>query len=325
MPSIITHHIFSNEVLKKLSNDTKSKFSNELEIYNTFAQSHDYLFYNHFTPKKSKEIRDLGHYAHHHNTQEYLLNIIKMIKEKKLTNNQQAIAYLYGSLTHYILDTTCHPFIFYKTGVYRKKEKWTHKYRGEHTRIEKHLDCILYEKYFNKLYFKCNINKEIIGNPILTNELKELISAVYQKTYNVENIGEEYQNSIKDAKLINRLVTKDIIGIKKIIYLLIDFISNHHFGNLTAYSTFILNPNYKFLNLEHKKWNHPCDKTITFTYSFEDLFNQSIQSCTKLIEKVNNVIFEKGDFNELKKEIPNIDYATGIPCDDPKRLMFFEY
>lgn len=324
MPSIITHNIFSNEVLKGLSKETKSKFENELEIYNTFAQSHDFLFYRHFG-KNSGKIRDLGHYAHHHNTQDYLLNIIKEIKTNKLENNEQAIAYLYGSLTHYILDTNCHPYIFYKTGVYRKKEKWTHKYHGEHTRIEKHLDCILYEKFFNKLYFKCDINKEIIKNPILSEDLKKLITKVYKKTYNADNIGEEYQSSIKDAKIINRLATKDPIGIKKLFYILIDTISMHHFGNLTAYSTFIFNPNYKFLNMEHLKWNHPCDKNITFSYSFEDLFNQSITDCCKLIEEVNNYIYKKGDLNTLKKLIPNIDYSTGITCDSPKRLMFFEY
>ena len=48
MPSIITHHIFANEVFKKLSKETKSKFEDELTIYNTFAQSHDYLFYSYY-------------------------------------------------------------------------------------------------------------------------------------------------------------------------------------------------------------------------------------------------------------------------------------
>ena len=325
MPSIITHHIFANEVFKKLSKETKSKFEDELTIYNTFAQSHDYLFYSYFDFKNSKKVRDLGHYAHHHNTQDYLLNIIKEIKENKLENNKQVIAYLYGSLTHYILDTTCHPFIFYKTGVYRKKEKWTHKYHGEHTRIEKNIDCILYEKYYNKKYYKCNISKEIIGKPIFSKELNKTVSNVYKKTYNQENIGDMYIKSIKDAKLINRLATKDGLGVKKTIYIIIDTLFNHHFGNITAYSNHITNPVYEFLNSDKKKWNHPCDKKITFNYSFEDLFNQSITKCTKLIEETNKVLFKSGDINSLKKLIPNLDYATGLPCDDPKMLMYFEY
>ncbi len=325
MPSIITHHIFANEVFKKLPKQTKSKFEDEITIYNTFAQSHDYLFYRHFNPRRSRQIRDLGHYAHHHNTQDYLLNIIKEIKNNKLENNKQIIAYLYGSITHYILDTTCHPFIFYKTGVFRKKEKWTYKYRGEHTRIEKNIDCILYEKYYQKKYLTCDINKEIIGKPLFSEDLKNTITNVYKKTYNQDNIGEEYYNSIKDAKLINRLVTKDAIGLKKAIYLTIDTLFNHHFGNIAAYSTHITKPVYDFLNIKRKKWNHPCDKKITFTYSFEDLFNQSILKCVKLIEDVEKVIYENDNLNSLKKEIPNIDYSTGLPCDDPKMLMFFEY
>jgi hypothetical protein len=267
----------------------------------------------------------LGHHAHHHNTQDYLLNIIKEIKEKKLENNEQVIAYLYGSITHYILDTTCHPFIFYKTGVFRKNEKWTYKYRGEHTRIEKTIDCILYEKYYKKRYNTCDINKEIIGNPKFTQELKDTIADVYEKTYGIKNIGEEYERSISDAKFINRTVTKDRLGIKKGLYLSIDTLFNHHFGNLAAYSTHLPKPNLDFMNYERKEWNHPCNKKIKFTYSFEDLFNQSILKCVKLIEDVNKVLFNNGSLSSLRKEIPNIDYSTGLPCDDPKKLMFFEY
>ena len=177
MPSITTHFIQSEEVYKKFITDKillerldKAIFKNFINR-NIFAQSHDFLFYSLF----NREIKSLGHYAHHHETQNYLLNIIKEIKTKKLENHPEIIAYLYGVITHYSLDTTCHPYIFYKTGVYRKNEKWTHKYRGEHNHIEKELDAIYYEKYFHRKYNKCNLNKEIIKNPVFSNELIQLI------------------------------------------------------------------------------------------------------------------------------------------------------
>jgi hypothetical protein len=81
MPSITTHYIFSKEVLNKLDKKERDIFDSKLDIYHTFAQSHDYLFYYKFG-KKHKEINKLGRYAHHNNTQEYILNIIKEIKDE---------------------------------------------------------------------------------------------------------------------------------------------------------------------------------------------------------------------------------------------------
>ena len=325
MPSITTHHFFSKELLNHLTEDELKRFNKELTIYHTFAQSHDYLFYYTFNLKHFKEIKALGHYAHHHNTQDYIINIIKEIKDKKLEDNHQLIAYLYGSITHYCLDSICHPFIFYKTGVYRKNNKKYYKYRGEHNKIEKHLDAIYYEKYSNKKYNLCNINKEIIKKPIFNNELKNCIKEVYKKTYNKNNIDYFYTKGIKHAKIFNTLIVNDRFGIKKFIYKIIDFLTNHHWGYLSVYSTYIKKPNLNYLNLEHKEWNHPSIKELKYTHSFEDLYNNSLEKSLKIIREVNKVLYENKKIEDLLKVILNVDYATGLLINDTRKMDYFEY
>lgn len=324
MPSITTHHMFSKEVLKHLSNEDLKHIENELIIYHTFAQSHDYLFYYTFDIKNSKRIKDLGHRAHHEKTQEYILNIVKEIKNNHLENNQQVAAYLYGVITHYVLDSTCHPYIFYKTGIYRKNNKESKKYRGEHNHMEKDLDAIFYERYTNKKYNECNITKEIIKNPIFNNDLTNLINIIYSKTYQENNIGIYYQKSIAHAKFIISLAINDYFGIKRAIYKFIDFITNHKFGYIQSFSTHILNPDIRFLNLEHKTWNHPSNKEITYTYSFDDLYNQSLKKSVKIIKKVNDVLYKNKPFDELSKYIPNVDYSTGMLLEESRRMDYFE-
>lgn len=325
MPSLITHHMFSKEVLKHLKEDELSRFSDELTIYHTFAQSHDYLFYYTFNPKHAKRIKNLGHYAHRHKTQDYIVNIIKEIKENNLENNQQAIAYLYGSITHYVLDTTCHPYIFYKTGVYRPNEKDTKKYHGEHNRIEKDLDAIYYEKYTNKKYNKCNVSKEIIKNPTFTKELLTTINKVYKETYNQDNIGYYFYRGIKHAKIAYTLFINDKLGIKKFLYKLIDTITLNHFGYIAAYSTYIKHPNLNYLNDNHKEWNHPSNPEQKYTYSFEDLYNQSIEKTLTIIREINKVLYEDKPINEILKFIPDLDYATGMIIKEKKVMRHFEY
>lgn len=324
MPSITTHYLLAKEVFHTLNDEEKSKFKDSLSIYYTFSQSHDYLYYYTFNIKNFKRIRNLGTTGHHNNTQDYLLNIIKEIKNNNLENNQDAIAYLYGSITHYVLDSTAHPFIFYKTGVYRKNDKKYHKYHGMHTLMEKSIDAIYYQKYFNKTYNHCNIVKEIIGKPKFTKELTSLINNVYYNTYQEKNIGKYYYQSIIHTKIITALFFQDYLGIKKFFYKLIDFISNHSFGILSAYSTHNLKPNKAFLNEEHHTWNHPSIKDLTFNYSFEDLFNQSIKKSLKIIKEVNKVLYEDKEINYLLKYIPNIDYSTGLDIKHNIKMDYFE-
>lgn len=325
MPSITTHHFFSKEILNHLTKKELSKIDKELIIYHTFAQSHDYLFYYTFDFKNAKKIQNLGHIAHHKNTQEYIINIIKKIKKHHLENNQQAVAYLYGVITHYVLDTTCHPFIFYKTGVYRKNDKMTHKYHGEHNHIEKDIDAIIYQKYTNQKYNKCNLNKDIIKKPLFNQTLINLINQVYQETYNIKNIGNYYIKSIKHTKIINSLIINDYFGIKRAIYTLIDTITNHKTGYIEAYSTHILNPNLGFLNNEHKTWNHPSNPSLTYTYSFEDLYNISIKKTLTIIKEINKVLYENKPIKDIIEYIPNIDYSTGMLIEESRKMNYFEY
>ena len=225
MPSITTHHMFSKEILKHLKKDELNRFNEKLDLYYTFAQSHDYLFYYTFG-KNKKEINRFGHHAHWNKTQDYLINIIKYIQETQQENNPELLAYLYGSITHYVLDTTCHPFIFYKTGIYRKNEPETRKYFGGHNRIEKDLDAYYYKKYTGKDYNHCNVTKEIIGKPIFSDNLITSISKVYKDTYNKDNIGYYYQKGVNNARVIYNLVINDRFGIKKSFYKFLDLIIN---------------------------------------------------------------------------------------------------
>lgn len=324
MPSIITHHYFAKEVYDNLPKDTQNNINNSLDIYYTFAQSHDYLFYYTFNFLNNHKIKSLGHTAHHQNTQKYILNIIKEIKKNNLEYHKDIIAYLYGTITHYCLDTTCHPYIFFKTGVWKKKKQSTKKYRGKHNHMEKNIDAIYYQKYNNKLYKYCNLNKEIIKNPKFSKNLKGIISKVYYITYNEKNIAKYYLKGIRDTKIINFLFINDYLGIKELIYKLIDKFTKNHFGNLQSYSTHNQNINYDYLNNEHKPWYHPVTKK-EYTTSFADLYHESLNKALLIIKEVNNVLYNNKDINKIKKYIPDLDYSTGLEIKRNTRMKYFSF
>jgi len=315
MPSLTTHYIFADMVYKKLDKNIKNTIDND--IYLTFSQSHDYLYYS-----LNKKIKTLGSIGHHRKTQDYLINIVKNIIDNNLQDNKECLAYLYGSITHYCLDSVCHPYIFYKTGTYYKDKLDHHKYRGQHTHIEKQLDAFYYEKYFHKKYHKANVSKEIIKTYKLPNPLKELITKVYKETYNEDNLGNIYVKSILESKLITSLVTNDRFGIK---YYILKFLNIFTHSHPEYYSSYVKEPIPSYLNEERKEWNHPCDLNEKYNYSFDDLINISEKKCLEIINKCHECIFNNKDINKLKKYIPDVDYANGYLVSDDRVMKYFEY
>lgn len=321
MPSFTTHHIFSDDVYDNLDKYSKKIIDNNKDIYHVFAQSHDYLFY---CGIKNKEINNLGHKGHRSKTQAYLINLINNIKNLKLEKDSTALAYLYGSITHYCLDSTCHPFIFYKGGAWNKDDLKTYKYRGKHNQIEKDLDACFYYKKYHKLYKYCNLNKEFIKNPIFTDNLNKLIDKTYENTYNYKNISTYYQYGIKICKKVNNTIVKDRTGIKYIALKLTDILTINLVNNLASYSNH-KKPNNKWLNEDHHKWNNPVNKDLIYTYSFMDLYNIALKKSKNIIEQCNKYLDNKINEEKLKEYIPDVSYSNGLLLKDYKPMKYFEY
>jgi hypothetical protein len=49
--------------------------------------------------------------------------MINYIKDNNLYNDDDVLSYLYGYINHYVLDKTIHPYVRYKTGVFKKKNQ----------------------------------------------------------------------------------------------------------------------------------------------------------------------------------------------------------
>lgn len=327
MPQLITHHIFGMDVLKKLNNSITKNFDAEKDIYEMFCQSFDnFLYYMNFNPFKCKKVRFISKKGHRSNVKKYFVNIINNIKKLGLENDEQALAYLYGSINHYVLDSTCHPFIFYKTGYYnKKKKKETKKYIGLHGDMESNIDAFFYINRYKKSYHKVNVTKEFIPKVKFTNNLKLIMDETFINTFNEKNASKYYINSYNSSRILYRLFINDKFGLKKFIFKIHDKINIFKPNKFQYYTTYIKQPNLKYLNIEHKKWCYPSDKTIVSNESFIDLYNKAIDRSVNLITLAHDVINNKKDIKEFKKEIGNLSYTRGLDCDNSKPLKYYEF
>ena len=323
MPSLYTHNYFAIDTYKKLEKEKIHKI-NDLTYYKIFAQSFDNLFYyNFFLPSSGKNYRKLGHYAHVHKSWLYFENMLKYIKKNKLYNDEN-LGYLYGSLTHYALDSVCHPYIHYISGRFDKNNiKETKKYIGNHAINEIMIDSIYYYKDHQKKYYKYKTYKELIPITIFPKNLKETIDYVFKETFNEENIGYIFNKSYNQMRKSYKYLMLDRTSIKKAIYKLIDFITPFKHYKAYSYSHHINKPDYTVMNGNNYTWLHPVTGE-KHNESFEELYDIAQKKVIKYINKCNDYFNNKCKIDDVKKVIGNISYSSGLDVELRPTFKYFK-
>lgn len=323
MPSIYTHDYFAKDIYSKINNKIPYQI-HDLTTYKIFAQSFDHLFcYNFLSIKKGHKYRSLGHYAHMHNVWEYFKNLVTYIKDNKLYDDEN-LGYLYGSLTHYALDSTCHPYIHYISGRLNRKDiKHTKKYMGYHAINEIMIDSLYYYKNHKTKYCKYKLYKDIIPIVYFSDNLKTTINYVFKETFNEDNIGNTYNKSYIQNHYVYKLLMYDRFGIKKFMYRIIDFLTPFKKFKAYSYSHHVKNNNEDVLNLKHQTWLHPVTGE-KHNESFEDLYLEAEKKVIKYIKKCNDFFDDKCTLKELEKAIKNISYSTGLDADTRVKFLYFK-
>lgn len=326
MPNIYMHSKFILDIYDRLDLNTKYLLIDEKDKLTTFAQSLDPLFlYDVKKLKKKSTFREFAHYFHKNKVREFFINLINYIKYNNLKNNSEIMAFLYGFLSHYILDSTFHPYVIYKTGIFNKEKKETYKYFGKHHLMETYLD-----KEFINLRENINPTKYKIYNLLNTSafskELNKLIDITFKETFNVNNMSKFYYKAIIDMKFLYKHLRYDPRGFKLFLYKLISPLTKYKLPSDIRYISY----HYKeknlnhFLNFKKKKWTYPTHKSIKRNDSVRDLYLNALNKCTNLIKEINDYLYfdKKIDLNKL---IDNLSYQTGIDCNKNQELKYFEF
>ncbi|MBQ2640055.1 MAG: zinc dependent phospholipase C family protein [Bacilli bacterium] len=323
MPATITHAYFGYDIYNNLPTNIKNKV--DLDRIKMFSQSSDpVMFYYNINIKHSKKIRNLQKKFHTTKTRDFFINLIEYIKENKLYNDKDVCSYLIGLICHYCLDSTTHPYIFYKTGNFNKKKPTTYKYNNRHAFMEAYIDnyMILNREKINPYHF--NISKYCFDTKPFSNNLNKCIDYSFYKTYHIKNMSNIYYKSIKSMKLCLNLFRRDKYGIKKFFYKIIDTFTPRYIFRFEAISYhYPLKDKRDFLNTKHELWRNPIEYNLTSNESFIELY-------LKALKEANNIIidtfkfFDNKDVN-LNKIFTNKSYVTGLDCNIKKELKYFEF
>lgn len=323
MPATIVHSYFAKDTLEILPSSIVSMVDDSR--VRMFSQSMDSLmFYNLFSPLPGKKIRKFTDYFHRNKTQQYFVNLINYIKNNDLINDTDVASFLVGSICHYVLDSTVHPFIVYKTGVFDKKQKNTYKYNNIHTFMETFLDNDMVARREDINPYRFKMGSFCFNTHKFSEKLDDCLDHTFYDTFQIKNMSKIYYKSLKQMKSSLVVFRRDPVGFKKFFYKLADTFTTKKVFRFEAISYhYPLEDKHNFLNLNHQLWRNPVIYNVTSNESFLDLYLKALKIAKVLICASFDYI--NGKNIELEKIYTNISYVTGVNCDIEKEIKYFEF
>lgn len=323
MASSITHSYFILDVYEKLDIETKKFLMDYKNTLKFASQGMDPLFfYKVWYPKKGSRIREFGDYFHDNDTLLYFETLINYIKYNGYGLYPEVMAFLYGALSHYVLDSNIHPFVIYQTGIYKKDDISTLKYNMKHGELESLLDCYLVSLREHTLPWKFESSKFITPKIEISSNLKEVIDFTFKETFDIHNMTKFYIRSLRHMKLFFRIFREDSHGIKLKFYKFVDKICPRTYRRKSPLS-YHYKMDVSLFNLDHKTWYHPSSKKIKSKTSILDIYNSSVTECVELIQKIQKYIYH--DEGNLKNILKNVSYITGRETEKHYEMKYFSF
>ena len=325
MPATITHAYFINDVYDNLPIGLKELLMDDKLKLRMFAQSTDPFMFYKLLNKNEQKIRDFQKYFHENKSQDFFINLINYIKYNNYYQNKEIMAFLYGFISHYVLDYKLHPFIIYKTGIFKENDKSTYKYRNKHAYMETFIDNYMIKQREHTTPYKFKFYNFCFDLTKFSKELIEVIDYTFKETFNFDNFSKYYYKSIKDMYYALKYLRYDKYGLKMAIYKGIDRLTYEKTFKLQAVSYHAtLKDKFNYLNLNHKEWHHPTLKREKHNESFIELYSIALHDTKKIIKDVNDYIKDNKKIN-LKEVFKNYSYITGKNCNNRNNLKYFEY
>ena len=259
MPTTYTHFAYGQEMLQLLPERIEKVLRPCEDYYNIGVHGPDILFY--YRAFSKNKVNQYGVKVHREPMKTFLEHAFKVYEKQK--QKEEAFAYLAGFMTHFILDSSCHPYIrrrIAETGI-------------SHTEIERDWDVLMMRKdHLDPMVYKaaCHIRT--------TKKYGTVIAPYYRKK------PMEIQKSLCYMRLI------------------LDHIFRSAFGVTGHAAAFVNRKFMKKLKFEHyfvKRKVNPANKE-TCKELFK-LYAESQELCAGMITELYDAL-QAGDLSFCEKK-----------------------
>lgn len=291
MPNLLAHNFLANRLFNEASiqpNFEDSFLYNNLDFLRAGAQGPDPLFFTGIVIRNGLHVitalKNYGRKIHRSNGRLFFEKFCEIVyRVDDLDRLNQLKSYILGQVSHYLLDTTCHPYIYYQSG-FDKDGKLTKNYHYLHANYETTIDLNL-AKRFNILSFFDKPETQLVTNETTHWKIDPWIIEVLKNMYDVKKLPKNlYSNGVKNLSHYWKVMNSKIGGIKKLFYPKSVAISGYRFPK--KYDSSCLNDSRSY-------WYDPETKE-KHNESFLDLFEIAYQKTFECYLKLNN-----GEFNSM--------------------------
>lgn len=212
MPAIYAHYKMGRETVDLLNDEFQNNnwvnvIEKYRELFDIGVHGPDIFFY--YYPLKENKIRSMGSEIHKKSLGYFLENAIKMIKRKK--NKEPYIAYLFGFICHFSLDTISHPLI----------RKCMEKAGLTHNKVEVEYDrslmCLDGENPLKYILTK-HINATPYNAKIIYEFYKDIYIDMYKGNTEYADIDNNLQNNDEFKAIDVYKALKGIIDYNKLLH-----------------------------------------------------------------------------------------------------------
>ena len=117
MPSLYAHHRFGTQLLPRLPADIRGTITRHKVMFDAGLQGPDFFFFH--KPGGQSAVRQLGSTFHRQSGAAFFTRACRGLR---IDSDEEVLAYLYGLLGHYCLDSVCHPYVHAQSGG----DSWRH-------------------------------------------------------------------------------------------------------------------------------------------------------------------------------------------------------
>jgi hypothetical protein len=197
MPSILTHQYVAELFIARYQKAFPFLKKHSSLVW-LGAQGPDPFFFYGRAPLKKRLEKDTINYfgstLHNQAPHKSLWPLLEQGWFKAQTDEARK-AYILGALTHYVLDRTCHPYVFFRSG-FDEHGSLTGHYSADHARLEVEIDVAL----TNKLKLDATTYQPLQTlnvDPISLQSISQLYFSSFPKSVQATS----FQQAVEDMKL----------------------------------------------------------------------------------------------------------------------------
>lgn len=310
MPALITHHLFGENAVTLLPDGVVAG-QESLIAFLLGCQGPDPFFARFCTlPEHAADCHELAWAMHATHMTRALLALREGVSHVWEEDKEVARSFALGMLCHYVLDRTCHPFIYAQQyALVAAGSGLEGAGTDVHAVIESDLDSWVLWEERRETVREFRSESVLCSTERVDRVAGALLSQVALQVFGIEVGPEQYAGSVRDYRFAYRAV--EPYGSAKLrVFGSIERLFRPH-SHLEAMSHRALSSDAcPAANLERRTWHDPSTGKAS-TESFADLYHDALHAWPGFAEAL-----VRGDAGQLRKLVDNRNYNGEVVADD---------